>query len=36
MGLVMLRDLAEAAGAQLAITSAPELATMVELDVEIP
>jgi two-component system, NarL family, sensor kinase len=36
MGLVMLRDLAEAAGGTLAITSAPGAGTTVELDVEVP
>jgi two-component system, NarL family, sensor kinase len=36
MGLVMLRDLAEAAGGTLAVTSAPGAGTTVELDVEVP
>ena len=36
MGLVMLRDLAEAAGGTLVITSAPGAGTTVELDVEVP
>jgi two-component system, NarL family, sensor kinase len=36
MGLVMLRDLAEAAGGTLAITSAPGAGTTVELGVEVP
>ena len=36
MGLAMLRDLAEAAGGTLAITSAPGAGTTVELDVEVP
>ena len=36
MGLAMLRDLAEAAGGTLSVTSAPGAGTTVELDVEVP
>jgi signal transduction histidine kinase len=36
MGLAMLRDLTEAAGGTLAITSAPGAGTTVELDVDVP